>query len=93
MTMTIHGNLSPVPPPSPTSVGPAGPPPKATPEAAGVDRPAPTGVTPELWNALSTDEQAYFSAAPVRGPLVYGRTEASAVEPAAQRGQRIDVRA
>jgi hypothetical protein len=73
------------------------PAPAANPAARALNAEAPTGVDPQLWSVLTSDERAHFAKLSAMGPLTYGRgASAFAVAdapPPAMRGARLDVRA
>jgi hypothetical protein len=71
----------------------------AAPAAAGaraLGTEPPSGVDPQLWSVLTTDERAHFAKLAQMGPLTYGRNvsafSASTPTPPAARGARLDVR-
>jgi hypothetical protein len=57
----------------------------------------PTGVDPQLWSVLTTEERAHFAKLSAMGPLTYGRSamafRVADAPPPATRGARLDVRA
>ncbi|HEX3157027.1 MAG TPA: hypothetical protein VHQ45_00790 [Gemmatimonadaceae bacterium] len=87
--------------PAPTATGPTTheiqrPPTASITAAPAPSLPAapPSGVDPELWSVLTTDERAFFAKVGNLGPLTYGRSAPAAGAPAAPpavRGGRLDV--
>jgi len=74
-------------------VRPPATPPAAQPGSPAAAAPAPEGVNPELWTALTEAEQAFFLRQSSLGPLTYGPKSMEHANADAPLGQRIDVRA
>jgi hypothetical protein len=65
----------------------------AAPASRALPSEAPTGVDPELWSVLTTEERTHFAKLAQLGPLTYGRgLMASAPAAPAARGARLDIR-